>query len=528
MKRFGKYLASENILIPNVLSSTRDLLLAIGLLTATNFAAATPDYTDRYCADFLTDRDQRFESKVLGASDVRHANKALFKLLNEAFTPLLDKFVHLVLRQTPDQVWALARSVEESYPTFGPIPFDVLRSPALLDNRRHHSAKRFFYWLLFPERHFVSADPGTLIEESPTLRAAFEIYFAQAKKKWESLNDREDHSARFLKEWDEAHSRERVRLDFAEEGELRVMDQGQEDQMLSFATPRLIAFRERLRAVEPETRSRLFRVLPEIHGNITTALAHYPFDSVTGKALDFIISLAGSSEARASHFDDDHYFLELGSPTPIGAYGEAFARTLLSTSKILNSIIVQNLKEDSLKVYENSPRLIERETGRGYYAIRGETWRERLPLTPRSTLQEGVISLAQLLALVLGERTPTFESGGLVVQSLLENDFVTGLTVRHPMGVIGPASLGGFFYHDALCIQNGKLALTPTLTEKLLKLKQAERHRFTSLDDSEAPERSRECNEPNGIGCPMAGDQGLRKLSKAFLHVFKILNAHKL
>ena len=204
--------------------------------------------------------------------------------------------------------------------------------------------------------------------------------------------------------------------------------------------------------------------------------------------------------------------------TPIGQYGDDFAKKLLRTTQVMLKLVDEDpeIRALSEKTWENGSRLLQKETarGRGAYFEGGKD-----ELVPKSAALEGILSLHQLFNTLLAKKLPGAPTGSEALRDLIfsEGNSGTGLiseaTARMPLGLIGPTGVSGFHVANPLTRDAaGKLLLSTQFKTVMLNYSK----------ESSAP-KSR---------CPMSGlwersgqdKTGLQQLAETYWRVFKIVD----
>ena len=124
----------------------------------------------------------------------------------------------------------------------------------------------------------------------------------------------------------------------------------------------------------------------------------------------------------------------------VGEYGEAFARKLFMTMQRLLSH-VPNLEQASAE-FAKDPKNREMllKTARGAYENPNDPSLKRVALI---TLQEGILSLAQTIALMTEEKQEAYPDPDELVRDLLLNHLPNTFAYSVPPAIIGPCSLIG-------------------------------------------------------------------------------------
>jgi len=151
---------------------------------------------------------------------------------------------------------------------------------------------------------------------------------------------------------------------------------------------------------------------------------------------------------------------------PIGAYGQEFARNVLNTTqytieraKIVCSDLAQELGSSHEVVIETS-------MARGRDIAAG-----RILGTPGDalvdSLEEGVLSIMQTIALLTAERVPGYDDPNILLHDIIKNGLIEQFTRHVPMGLVGPFALAGCYFKEPLQLTEHGLRLDPELVATL-------------------------------------------------------------
>jgi hypothetical protein len=259
------------------------------------------------------------------------------------------------------------------------------------------------------------------------------------------------------------------------------------------------------------TRHELYQVLANMIANVIKAPFAMPDQTIDGHAREWMVAHRDPTE---THKIDGSFDVARGASMPLGHSGVAFDRARLRTTNIMTRLASEVAMESSIELYRSAPHMFEREAARVRALLRWNPVEVGLV----STLQEGIISLNQLITLMLGagiEGVSSDKAMRLFLKPRSDGrDLVTDLSIRHPMGLIGPAALAGWQYRNALRFDGRDLVLTEDFKARL------GRERYAQLTRKLTPPRG---TGYTGHGCPAGRGDGLRNLARAYLHVFRVV-----
>lgn len=216
---------------------------------------------------------------------------------------------------------------------------------------------------------------------------------------------------------------------------------------------------------------------------------------------------------------DFHFFLET-SITPVGFYGLQTAESMHLTTQILIQMILEN-KELSDQIFEDNRDIFEANS------IARSKNSEDVNIAATMAMVEGVVSLNQVLSALMVHQVPGSRTGYQAIQNIVFNSasargLVTELTLKLPMGLLGPLVISGHgFYKPTVKNSEGKLELSKGITEQLKILKDRSRSKLNPNTRSSGAA---------GVGCPMSicnsinSKSGLQNLAELYFKVFEVVH----
>ncbi len=183
--------------------------------------------------------------------------------------------------------------------------------------------------------------------------------------------------------------------------------------------------------------------------------------------------------------------------TPVGHYGEDFAKSLQRTTQVMMDLIEGRLDSESAAVFNLDPELVNLFTARGRQYKNAQA--------PLVSLQEGVLTMHQVISLLLAEKVDGAATGAQALKMLLNDPRhdlgpVAEFAAHAPMGLTGPSIMRGVYFEKPIAFSEKGLNLSPEFRNYLMgqrtnrgrKVAQA---RFTS---------------DTGSGCPFASRRATR------------------
>jgi hypothetical protein len=254
--------------------------------------------------------------------------------------------------------------------------------------------------------------------------------------------------------------------------------------------------------------------------NGTHTQTSFKFDEdLRGQSERFLIGRIRGMDSLNSRELEAHLLMAV---TPVGPYGDRFARRLQRTTQILIQIAYQSLKEPARELFEKQKDLLVEESARG---------NPHAPLSPLSTFIEGIISVHQGIVLLTSGGVPGAETGDQALKRLVEDGtykygVVSKLSSMLTLGFLGPATLRGQYPTPGVIEKTGRLYLSPEFEKKLQFYKTKKQKGILSHTYR---------NERNGLGmgCPLGAcfaDEAnpqltsqIHRLTELYYKVFKSL-----
>jgi hypothetical protein len=191
---------------------------------------------------------------------------------------------------------------------------------------------------------------------------------------------------------------------------------------------------------------------------------------------------------------------------PVGEYGEEFARKLLRIALIAQAQIQTYLTESAEEVTEGREELLYTYTARA---------NERGEATPESTmltLQEGVLSVVQSMALLTLQKVEGYDTGEELLQALADGGLTERLARYAAMGMVGPMAMLGKYVPGAVEKTPGGVQFSGDFEALLKKCRGIYAATFLVKEETKHESGSREDEEKaaKAIGriCPVAGKDG--------------------
>ena len=273
-------------------------------------------------------------------------------------------------------------------------------------------------------------------------------------------------------------------------------------------------YEQRMEAFSPETRQQIVFTRGNRARNSRNGLANY-----------HLFDLPGVTEhvyARNPFIPPEKYKVIHNMYLPIGAYGQEFATDLLKTAIHMQAFAQEYAYETAEHMTADNEELLRQ------YTARGNEAREVSADSTMETLQEGILTIAQSIALLTCEKVPGYDDPHELVKAIAEAGLVERLARYASMGLVGPLVLGGKYVPGALQkTAEGGLEFSPAF-EDLLKTARAK-----FIAQHFAKQKIKKPSgyipvDPNStrnhklIGriCPVAGkDGGIERLINTFSHL---------
>jgi hypothetical protein len=194
---------------------------------------------------------------------------------------------------------------------------------------------------------------------------------------------------------------------------------------------------------------------------------------------------------------------------PVGEYGESFTRELVETTLVLDVYAQQHAADvAAVQTVGNEDLMME-------YTARASQAGHANADTTLATVQEGILTIAQVLALLTAKRVPGYDEPHALVADLVHGGHVERLTRYASMGLVGPMNLEGLYIPDVLARdEHGDIGLSKPFTDFLLEV------RKEYVEKVAKPSAARLAiggiSRMIGRVCPVTGkDGGLQALAEA-------------
>lgn len=207
---------------------------------------------------------------------------------------------------------------------------------------------------------------------------------------------------------------------------------------------------------------------------------------------------------------------------PVGAYGPSFSEKMLRTTAYMVDSAPPALAEQASSLAAAHPDVVAKHMTRS---------RDGWPMDASliTTIQEGVRSSMETVALLTAEKVPGYDNPDHLLQVLMEQGIIEEFTRAIPMGMLGPLTFAGKYFPNLLLAkENGKLALNPDVMHEIKQAKRA----MAQQDMAEwaiywaASEEDRKGMMPpvaTSLVCPAAMPYGaLWRLNNIFFRAYQV------
>jgi hypothetical protein len=256
------------------------------------------------------------------------------------------------------------------------------------------------------------------------------------------------------------------------------------------------------------------------NGNVQSFLDNQPQLSQHPALRKYDAYMYTSTDSLFTSLERNAYRSSLtGFPImPIGEYGPAFARDVLATTHYAierANLTCADLADDLARGHET---VITTYMARGRDLEPNEPAGDALLLS----LEEGVLSVMQTIALLTAEKVPGYDDPKALLHDIVENGLIEQFTRAVPMGLVGPFALAGRHFNQPLQVTERGLQLHPDLLAILKPLRYRQIASMMLLWEKFHDGTSDE--QPSALGtiCPAAFAHGaVTDLSKAMLVAFE-------
>jgi len=211
--------------------------------------------------------------------------------------------------------------------------------------------------------------------------------------------------------------------------------------------------------------------------------------------------------------------------TPVGVYGEGFAKKLLRTTQVIMAIASEKLTSLSVDLYDGNKDVVLQKTARGQgdLGVPG--------LKPLATVLEGIVSFHQMVCLLTQSGVPGSPTGRDALYDIVFNGatsagLTTEFTKRVALGVVGPMTLGGFYFQDGLQRNSENRLFLSRQLKKNLKYTQKRAARSGRVGRCPMTAMLKKMKGDKSIvGDTKAEVPGLQALAEMYWQIFDLIDA---
>lgn len=128
---------------------------------------------------------------------------------------------------------------------------------------------------------------------------------------------------------------------------------------------------------------------------------------------------------------------------PVGEYGKEFADDLLRTTALMQGVAHKNLRPKAAELTEGNESSLQ-------LTARVENGETPTADTTMVSMQEGILSVGQTLAILTLEKVDGYDDPSLLLRDIVGAGIVSRLARYSPMGFVGPMALSGKHFRRAL------------------------------------------------------------------------------
>ena len=243
-----------------------------------------------------------------------------------------------------------------------------------------------------------------------------------------------------------------------------------------------------------------------------------------GKARCFSDSMQRSGHSVFAHNRYAHsQDLTSNLAVPVGEYGIEFAQRNISATALMQAAAYTNVRELARQVTEGHEDTLQKYTARA--AGKPEPTAE----TTMDSLQEGILSVMQSVAILTQEKVEGYDDPIALLEDIVKSGLIERLARYTPMGFVGPMALSGKYCQNSLVRTNDGLAFSEGF-EDYLKEKRDEYvkmvEKVAERDDSKSV--LQDISQPIGRVCPVSGKGGgIQALANTYLELVKSAHLSK-
>lgn len=202
---------------------------------------------------------------------------------------------------------------------------------------------------------------------------------------------------------------------------------------------------------------------------------------------------------------------------PIGEYGEELATEMLQTTAIMQAVAQKRVHSSAEGLTVGHEDALRTFTARGAGAAEADAD------STMAALHEGILSIAQTLAILTCEKVDGYEDPHELVRDIVDAGLVSRLARFSPMGFVGPMALSGRFIAGSLVRTEDGIKFSDEFEQFLKQEKAAYMARLMVESEVEQGADQRLVYHPLGKVCPVANiGGGIDKMSITFRDLLEV------
>lgn len=199
---------------------------------------------------------------------------------------------------------------------------------------------------------------------------------------------------------------------------------------------------------------------------------------------------------------------------PVGEYGAEFAQRNVAAAALIQAAASANVQQIAAQVIEGHEATLREYTARAAEAP------EVNAATTMETLQEGILSVMQSVAILTQEKVEGYDDPVALLEDIVRSGLIERLARYAPMGFVGPMALSGKYWPNTLVKTDAGVAFSESFEGYLKEQRDKYVGEFVVRANSESlPEG---VSRAIGRVCPVSGKGGgIQAIANTYLALVK-------
>jgi len=199
---------------------------------------------------------------------------------------------------------------------------------------------------------------------------------------------------------------------------------------------------------------------------------------------------------------------------PVGEYGAEFAQRAVATTALIQAAAHRSIHQLAGQVTEGHEATLHEYTARAHEAP------EATAETTMETLQEGIMTIMQSVAILTAEKVDGYDDPIALLEDIVKSGLIERLARYTPMGFVGPMAISGRYMPNSLVRTETGLVFSEDFEEFLRERRDKYMGEYVLRAVSD--DTKRKGAQPLGRICPVSGKGGgIQALASTFLALMK-------